>query len=492
MLPALAAGSRRPGVRVFAVCGILALAAVVRVHGLSSQLWVDEIDALRNSIRRPSLSIVTEWPASTPHPLADLAAHASVRMLGESPWTVRLPAALFGVAGVLLLYLVGRRALGGTAALLPALLMAVWTPHVFQSQNARGYTALLFFFLAASGLLLRICEDGDRPLARAGYVLAAALGAYALFFGVVMVPAHVLAVAAVAAGGPRWGWTGTVRWRGLLARAAAAVGLVALLYAPLVPSLLAFVRLQSWKPGECTARSGWLAPLGMLGEGVAGLAEGFGGFVGLGLALLAAAVGLPSWARRHPWSLAVLAMPVLLQALVSAVANVPLNPRYFVLALPLLLLAVGHGVAVAVERASAGGAGARRLAFGLTAVAMLVWASPLLRYYATPKQDFLGALRRVDERAVPGDVRVGVHLAGRVFRDHYHAPFRSVDSLEEVASVEAEGRRVWLVTTLERHLQAVRPELYRHIHDAYREWGVLPATVRDAEMRLYVREPPSR
>jgi mannosyltransferase len=457
----------------------------VRAYGLSAQLWVDEIDALRYSIRRPLLSIVTEWPGSTPHVLADLAAHLSVGLLGEAAWTVRLPAALFGLGGVALLYLVGRRALGERTGILAAVLMAVWAPHVFQSQNARGYTALLFFALLAAGLVLRTCEGRDHTLVGAGYVLAAALGAYALFFGAVIVPAHLLAVGVLAGR--------AAPWRPLLARAGASLALAALLYAPLGPSLAAFVRSQSLDPvAACAAHSGWLSPVGMLREGITGLAEGFGGLAGLALALSAAAVGLVAWARRHPLSLAVLGMPVLLQGVLSAAASVPQNPRYFVLALPVLLLAVGQGLAAAIEAATARAPHARGSAAALAGVALVAWAWPLGHYYRTPKQDFLGAAQRVEERAAPGDVRVAVHLAGHVLRGHYGAPFRHVDTLDELGVAEAEGRRVWLVTTLERHLQVVRPDLHGHIRAAYREWARVPATVRDAEMRLYVREPSPR
>jgi mannosyltransferase len=482
------AGPHRAGLRSLALLLIVVLAAVARFHGLSSQLWVDEIDALRNSIRRPPLSIVMDWPASTPHVLADLAAHASVAVFGERPWSVRLPAALFGTGSVALLYLLARRALGGTAATLAAVLMAVWAPHVFQSQNARGYTALLFFSLLAAGLFLRSCDGPEPRLAGPAYVVAAALAAYALFFGAVVPPAHVLAAAVLGAGAGRC----RLPWSTLLVRAAASLGLAAVLYAPILSSLVTFLSLQPWKPADCDAQSGWLSPMGMIREAIFGLAEGFGGLTGLGLALAAAAVGVVTWARRHPLSLAVLAMPVVLQAALSSVANMPLNPRYFVLALPVLLVAIGKGLAVLIEAAGARSPRARIPAVLAAGGALLLWASPLRHYYATPKQDFAGALRQVDEGAAPGDLRVAVHLAGRVYREHYGAPLRYVDTLPELAAAEAEGKRIWLVTTLERHLDVVRPDLYRHVRGEYREWAVLPATVRDAEMRVYVREPGPR
>jgi hypothetical protein len=271
------------------------------------------------------------------------------------------------------------------------------------------------------------------------------------------------------------------------------VALVGLLYLPLAASLLSFVRHQAFTAdAQCTTNSAWLFPMGALREGLAGLAEGFGGALGLVAAAAAAAAGLVAWARRSPASLAVLAVPVAVQAVVSVAANVPLNPRYFVLAAPVLLLSIGTGVALLLERARAQGRAPAWMAIAGAIAALAVWGSPLARYYAVPKQDFAGALRDVRERAGPEDVQVAVHLAGRVYRDHFGAPFRTADTLADLLALEAEGRRVWVVATLERHLLAVRPDLHEHLHTAYRQWEVLPSTVRDAEMRLYVRGPTPR
>src|SRR5205814_4649291 len=131
------------------VSALLAMAAALRAYGLGSQLWLDEIDALVESIRRPAVDILTRWPATSSHVLYDLCAHASLRALGETAVAVRAPAALFGVAGVAALYAYVEASLGPRVALTAAALLAVSYHHVFYSQNARGYTALVFFALLA-------------------------------------------------------------------------------------------------------------------------------------------------------------------------------------------------------------------------------------------------------------------------------------------------------------------------------------------------------
>src|SRR5262249_59779065 len=125
-----------------------------------------------------------------------------------------------------------------------------------------------------------------------------------------------------------------------------------------------------------------------------GLARGFGGPVGLAVAAALASVGAVAWAVRDPLSLAVLASPVALEAAVLLAANVPLAPRYFALALPPVVVAVGMGLTTARDAIvrAADGHGARLAADGLAAAFVVAAALPLAGYYRVPKQDFQGAI----------------------------------------------------------------------------------------------------
>src|SRR5262249_20305653 len=130
-----------------------------------------------------------------------LCSHACLRLLGESALAVRLPAALFGVGGVAALFLFVEAALDRRLALVSGALLAVSYPHVFYSQNARGYTALVFFALLAARGLLRFRAPVVSTWARAEYVAACALSAYSVLFGAFVLAAHA-AIAALAAAGP--------------------------------------------------------------------------------------------------------------------------------------------------------------------------------------------------------------------------------------------------------------------------------------------------
>ena len=174
--------------------GALTLVALaLRLVGLDSGLWVDEIYSLLGSFRRPLAQIVSEFPRDNQHPLYSVLAHISLVLLGESAWTLRLPAVLFGVASVPLLYALGTRVTTRREAFLAAALLTVSYHHIWFSQNARGYSALAFFALLSTSLLLRGLE---RPRAGVyiGYGVAAALGAYTHLTMVFIVVGHALVI----------------------------------------------------------------------------------------------------------------------------------------------------------------------------------------------------------------------------------------------------------------------------------------------------------
>jgi hypothetical protein len=50
------------------------------------------------------------------------------------------------------------------------------------------------------------------------------------------------------------------------------------------------------------------------------------------------------------------------------------------------------------------------------------------------------------------------------------------------------GRRVWVVTTIERVMAHREPDLLTHLHRHYRLVQVLPGSLSDGPMRIYMRE----
>ncbi|MGC4055088.1 MAG: glycosyltransferase family 39 protein [Paludibaculum sp.] len=119
--------------------------------------------------------------------LFSVLARICVVCFGLNEWAVRLPAVFFGVGSLWALFLLGRRVAGEREALLATALMTVSYHHIWFSQNARGYSGLLFFTLLATWLWVEAERRGSQRL----WILYGLCGALGLWTHLTM--AFVLA-----------------------------------------------------------------------------------------------------------------------------------------------------------------------------------------------------------------------------------------------------------------------------------------------------------
>src|SRR5579871_1201233 len=76
---------------------LLVLGALLRIIRLGSDLWLDEIGTLDAYLRSPLRVIIRTYISSNQHLLYSILARISVDLFGESAWSIRLPAVLFGI-----------------------------------------------------------------------------------------------------------------------------------------------------------------------------------------------------------------------------------------------------------------------------------------------------------------------------------------------------------------------------------------------------------
>ncbi len=95
-------------------------------------------------------------------PISLMLTYASLTMLGTSEWSARLVPALIGIVSVPALYFPIRKMFGPTVALMAGLLLAISPWHLYWSQNARFYSALLLFCSLAL-LTFYFGIEEDRP-----------------------------------------------------------------------------------------------------------------------------------------------------------------------------------------------------------------------------------------------------------------------------------------------------------------------------------------
>ena len=149
---------------------ITLVAAALRFYKLGSwSFWIDEIftvgrvQAHYSSLEEIIQNVPPNW---TWLPLSLLLTSGILNTLGTNEWSARLVPALIGIFSIPILYFPIRRLLGSAVALMAVLLLAVAPWHLYWSQNARYYTALLLFYsLALFAFFFALERD------RLGYML---------------------------------------------------------------------------------------------------------------------------------------------------------------------------------------------------------------------------------------------------------------------------------------------------------------------------------
>lgn len=433
---------------------ILAVAFALRLFKLDAALWYDEIDTLVHYARLPTVELLTTYPSLNHHVLFTLEAKAAITLFGESAWALRFPAFVFGVASIWGLWLVASQVVSSWETRLSALLIAVSYHHVWFSQNARGYTGLLFFGLLATYLLVRGSRFPSWKVWTA-YGVASALAIYTHLTAVLFVASHFIVYLGLAghdrfvakrAGGrrpelllPLYGF--------------ALAGLLALLlYAPLIPQMIdTFTQVTAPPPPRIAASiAEWKSPLWMVSE----IARSLGPVLGLAfpIVLIVVFAGMASLRKTAPILPAIFVVHVALTLAILVVGNMRVWPRHFFIDIGFICIFLVHGTFV-LSRVIADFLGRRftksvdARTFAIAGTALGICASLVLlpRNYLYPKQDFLGARDFVETNRAAASAVATLGLAAMPFEDYYAPHWQQVDSLEEIQSLRQSHGQVWLV-----------------------------------------------
>jgi mannosyltransferase len=126
------------------LAAVVAVAAALRFYRLGDwSFWIDEVFTVNRALAQmldPSFRV----------PLSVRLTGISLNTFGVSEWSARLVPAIFGLVSIPILYLATRRVFGPRIALVAMLLLAISPWHIFWSQNARFYSALLLFYALAT------------------------------------------------------------------------------------------------------------------------------------------------------------------------------------------------------------------------------------------------------------------------------------------------------------------------------------------------------
>jgi uncharacterized membrane protein len=461
---------------------LTALALAVRLPGIGSDLWLDEIATVIGSVRPPLFETITSYANANTHVLYSVLAHFSVALFGETAWAVRLPALLFSVATVPALYWLVRTWFERREALGASLVLAISYHHAYFAHNARAYSGFLFFTVVTTGLLARAVRGNERRH-WVLFALLAALSSYLLLSAVFVTGLQVAGAVSVLLFSGESGVQRVARLKELVRWTAAAALLALMLYAPLLGDMLAFFGgsrgdFIGWRPslelGRVILQA--IAPGG--NQALAAMVL----LVGAPIAI----VGLVSVARQAPLLVFAFAPAPALEVVAGLVLGAGTYPRRLLLLLPFGIIVAVRGVAVLAEWAAGRLARPRLAAPAFTTCVVLgalVGAAGLPRLFTVPMQDYRGALEYVRRNRAPDDVVVAAWVTDVGVR-YYDPSVRSVRSREQLMALLDEGRTVWVLETLRGQTRRVRPALVALLEERFRPVARFRGLVGDGGIQV--------
>jgi mannosyltransferase len=265
-----------------------------------------------------------------------------VRLAGHSELALRLPSALAMAAAAALITVTGRRLVSGRAGLAAGLTFAALPAVSWFAQDARPFALETAAAATASYFLVRLAGDGGCERWAPCYAASLVVLGLTNLFGLLLIPAHAVAVAA---------WRGRYPRQALARRWLRAATIACVTLLPLMA--------VAW--GQ-RGQVGWLQPPG----GAAALATGrLVGSTGLLLAaVVLTGMGMAYAALGHrlgadwPVRLPALCLPWLLVPPLILIAASQFQPaytfRYIVFCMPAAALLIGTGLAAAGRVAGAG------------------------------------------------------------------------------------------------------------------------------------------
>ncbi|HEX2906318.1 MAG TPA: glycosyltransferase family 39 protein [Phototrophicaceae bacterium] len=178
---------------VILLVGIVILAAALRFYDLGGEsYWIDEVTMLQVT-QSPLESILgSEFLEHGRPPAYVLLGYAWTRVFGTGEIAARSLSAVLGVAGVLVLFAVGRELFNERIGLIAALLMSLSVFQVFHSQDYRYYALVGLTTLLSYYFFARFLKYNARTPDLILYAIFSALIIYSHPYGVFAVVAQGL------------------------------------------------------------------------------------------------------------------------------------------------------------------------------------------------------------------------------------------------------------------------------------------------------------
>lgn len=166
---------------------VLLVGGAVRVYHLSwASLWFDEAFSVRVSSMSFAGMMQEILHTDFNPPLHFIILHFWMKVFGSSEASIRFVSLIFGVAALFMMYQMGKYLFNREIGIVSALLLALSRPNIYYSQEARGYSLMLFLTLVSFYFFLQL-RDRKNIAAPAGYLVSSILLMYTHMFGVLII-----------------------------------------------------------------------------------------------------------------------------------------------------------------------------------------------------------------------------------------------------------------------------------------------------------------
>jgi mannosyltransferase len=317
--------------------------------------------------------------------------------VGSSEALVRLPSALFGIASIPLMYVVGRKFTGVMPSLVAVALVSFSPSAVYYSQEARSYSLGILVVLLSTYLFLRAVEEN-----RTGdWALWTLCGIAAFYSHDLTALVLVAQVASLLFKPPPVPWRRVILC-GMIIFVAAVPGLTYVFRA--TPENLHFV----WMPRP-TPKEFWHLAMFFGGSGVKIALACILWGAGIAAVIRARRDGKVELAWRGTLLVSWAVVPAILLALISLREPMFLQ-RYMIFSLPATALLAGVGAALMSKW---------RIGLVLAIVLCAACIPTILKKYNKPREDWRGATGLVLSSAAPGDAVAFFPFYTRIMLDYY-------------------------------------------------------------------------
>ena len=474
------------------ISAITGLALILRLWQINSDLWLDEIITIVRYMRLSPFEALLTFHSANQHLLNSVLGSISIHVFGESVWAVRLSALLFGVATIPAFFLLARLVTERREAIVATLFLTLSYHHVWFTQNARGYSGMIFFTVLSTFFLIRWLGGPEKAGRRdlLWFSLSGVLGMMSLL-SFAFIPVGQFLIALIQLLKSR-NWSAL---RLLISSGVLMVALTLLGYAATIPSIRSYFLgdsednflggsggiSQNLASFSSQLEAGWKMLLDGLIIALPAMA-----IPALLIGVVIALTGWVSYLQRMRFIAWILVLPSLFNILLLAQLNWIVFPRSFLYILPFGILVLVRGAFVmsdwAVRRSGSPGWGVHVLP-----VLMLIACAVTLPFnYKYPKQNYTGSLAYTRALAGPDDVIAVVGYLEYGYRYLYDPELVFPQSVQELEALRGPDHRLWVLNSFTMDMKMRLPDIRDYLKQEFQLEQVFPGTLGDGNVYLRV------